>query len=115
MSNNEKKYVEKILNNYKEKKVTKLDELRALDKRASQGANLFAAIFGTIGSLVLGLGMCLAMKILGDMMLLGIIIGLVGIFMVSINYFIYKKILNKNRAKYADQIKKLSEEILNNN
>ena len=41
------------------------------------------------------------------------VIGLLGIAMVSINYFIYKKILNKDKAKYKDQIIKLSDELLN--
>ena len=116
MSINEKKYVEKILNNYEERPVSKLDELRALDKKATKGANLFASIFGAIGSLVLGFGMCVAMGvILPNLMWLGILVGLIGIFMVSINYFIYKKLLFKGRQKYANQIKTLSNEILSNN
>lgn len=111
---NEKKYAEKMLNTYGEKKISKLDELRNLDKKASKGANLFAAIFGTIGSLVLGFGMCIAMGvILKEFMWLGIAIGLVGIVMVSLNYFFYKRLLLKGRNKYAEQIKKLSNEILN--
>ena len=90
MSFNEKKYVEKILSNYQEKEVTKLDELKALDKKATKGAQTFAYVFGTIGSLVLGFGMCVAMKIiLANLMWFGIIVGLVGIFMVTINYFIH--------------------------
>lgn len=114
MSFNEKKYVEKILSNYSEKELTKLDELRALDRKASKTANLFASIFGAIGSLVLGFGMSVAMGIiLENLMWLGIIIGIIGIFMVSINYFIYKKLLIKGRNKYAEQIKKLSNELLN--
>lgn len=115
MNINEKKYVEKILNNYEEKKITKLDELRALDKKASRGANLFASIFGSLGSLVMGLGMCLAMEIIfPGFMWLGIIIGVIGIFMVSINYFIYKRLLTKGRNNYAEKIKKLSNELLSN-
>lgn len=115
MSTNEKKYVEKVLNKYSEVKTTKLDELRELDKKATKPATLFASIFGTIGSLVLGFGMCVAMEIIfAGYMWLGIIIGLVGILMVCINYSIYKKILAHGKAKYADKIKALSDELLNN-
>ena len=84
MNANEKKYVEKTLKSYEEKEVTKIDELRALDKKAKKGANVFAYVFGSIGSLVLGFGMCVAMQvILADLMVVGIIVGLVGIAMVS--------------------------------
>lgn len=111
----DKKYVEKVLNKYTDKQVTKLEELRDLDKKASRPAALFASIFGAVGSLVLGFGMCVAMEvILPGYMLLGIIVGLVGIYMVSTNYYIYKKMLASSRAKYANQIKELSDEILNN-
>ena len=115
MSTNEKQYVEKVLNKYTEKKSTKLEELRELDKKASKPATLFSAIFGTIGSLVLGFGMCVAMEvILAGYMWIGIIVGLVGILMVSINYPIYKINLKKGKAKYADKITELSNELLAN-
>ena len=115
MSTNEKQYVEKVLNKYTEKKSTKLEELRELDKKASKPATLFSAIFGTIGSLVLGFGMCVAMEvILAGYMWIGIIVGLVGILMVSINYPIYKSILKKGKAQYADKITELSNELLAN-
>ena len=115
MNANEKKYVEKTLKSYDKKEVTKLDELRALDKRAKKGANVFAYIFGSIGALVFGFGMSVAMKIiLPKLMVLGIVIGLLGIAMVSSNYFIYEKMLAKSKRKYADKIKKISNELLNN-
>lgn len=110
----EKQYVENIVKKYNGKEETKLDQLRNLDFKAKKGARIFAYVFGIIGSLVLGLGMCMAMKIiLADLMWLGIVIGLVGIVMVSVNYSIYKKLLAKGRSKYADRIKELSAEILN--
>ena len=55
--------------------------------------SFFAYTFGIIGALILGTGMCLAMKVIGDIMWLGIVIGVVGIAMVSINYVLYKIIL----------------------
>lgn len=114
MNANEKKYVEKTLKSYEEKEVTKLDELRALDRKAKKGATIFAYIFGSIGVLILGFGMSVAMKvILNNLMIVGIIVGLVGIAMISGNYFIYEKLLEKSKRKYSEQIKKLSNELLN--
>ena len=113
MSTNDKKYVEKVLNKYTEKKQTKLDELRELDKKATRPATLFASVFGILGSLVLGFGMCVAMEvILKGYMWLGIVVGLVGILMVSVNYLLYKGLLSKGKAKYSQQIKELTDELL---
>lgn len=56
--------------------------------------------------------MCLAMQVIGNMMPLGIVIGVVGIAMVSANYFIYRAMLNARKRKYADEILALSDELL---
>ena len=66
-------------------------------------------------SLVLGVGMCLSMQVLGDgstvSFVLGIIIGLVGIVGVSVNYPIYKKLLENGKKKYAFDIIELAKQI----
>lgn len=64
-------------------------------------------------SLVLGIGMCLSMKIIG--MILGIIIGVIGIVGISLNYPIYKKILENFKNKYSYDIIKLASEVLEEN
>ena len=90
MNAKEKQYVENIRLGYEEKKETKIDELRALDRQTKRPAQVFAYIFGTLGSLVLGSGMCLAMpEVIEGYMPLGIAVGIVGIVMVSVNYPIY--------------------------
>lgn len=116
MDNKELEVVEKIRNKYtqKESNPTKFEQLKALDKKVKTPAIVFAYIFGIIGSLILGTGMCLAMKVIGDLMILGIIIGVIGILMVSTNYVIYKNILKNRREKYAEEILSKSEELLNN-
>lgn len=115
MNNNEIKTVEKIRSNYEERKTSKLDELKDLDRKIKRPAEVFAYIFGSIGSLVLGSGMCLAMpEVIEGYMPVGIAIGLVGIAMVSINYFIYKASLKARRKKASAEIFRLSNEILGN-
>lgn len=114
MNERETKYVEKTLKEYSDKPSTKLDELKKLDKEARRGATVFAYVFGSIGALVLGFGMCIAMQvILANLMAFGIIIGLIGIAMVSFNYSIYQKMLANSKKKYKDRIEKLSHELLN--
>lgn len=124
MNRNDQEFlVQKIRTQYTEKENTQLDELKALDKKVKKPANVFAYTFGTIGALVLGSGMSLAMNVIApgtyygitigeNMMLPGIIIGLAGIAMVSVNYPIYKGILNSRRNKYADKIIALSDQIM---
>ena len=70
---------------------TKLEQMKALDKKAKRPVQIFSYIFGAVGALVLGTGMSLAMKVIGDAMLAGIGIGLVGIAMVSLAYPMYQK------------------------
>ena len=114
MSNNEKQIVEKIRAAYERREVTKLDQLKSLDRQTKRPAEVFAYIFGTVGSLVLGCGMCLAMpEVIEGYMPLGIGVGIVGIVMVSVNYFLYKSILRKRRRKASSEIFRLSGEILN--
>lgn len=114
MNNNEAKMAEKIRASYEKKEQTKLDELKALDKRVKMPADVFAYIFGTIGSLVLGTGMCLAMGVIGNsLMIPGIVIGCVGIAMVGVNYSIRNSILKSRKSKYASKIVELSDGILN--
>ena len=115
--------VQKIRTQYTEKETTQLDALKELDKKVKKPANVFAYTFGTIGALVMGSGMSLAMNVIEpgtyfgvtigeNTMLPGIVTGLVGIAMVGINYPIYKSILGSRRNKYADKIIALSDEIM---
>ncbi len=116
MSNNEQAIVNAICEEYTEKPRTKFNDLLELDKKVKRPANIFAYAFGSAGALVLGTGMCLAMKVIGKkiafMMPFGIVIGCVGIAMVTANYFLYKKILKSRKAKYGAEILSLSNELL---
>lgn len=112
---NDMRLVEKIKNSYEAKapELTKLDELKALDRRVKTPAIAFAYTYGSVGALVLGTGMCLAMEILGSIMPVGIVVGIVGIAMVSTTYSIFKKLLSRRKAKYSDEIISKSNELLN--
>lgn len=112
MNYNEKVKVQRIREQYMEQKPNKLDELKKLDKRVKSPAEIFAYTFGVVGSLVLGTGMCLAMEVIGSMMAVGIVVGAVGIAMVSVNYPLYQKILAGRKQKYGDEIIKLSNDLL---
>ena len=111
------KTIEKIRASYTEKEITKLDELKELDSKVKLPAKIFAYVFGSLSSLVLGTGMSLAMKVIGASlsfaMPLGIGVGLLGILLVSINYPMYKGILKRRKKKYSSRIFELSDSLLN--
>ena len=112
--------VQKIRTQYTEKEHTQLDELKKLDAAVKRPANVFAYIFGSIGAIVMGSGMSLIMTEIGSMlgmghtMVPGIVIGMIGLIMVLVTYPIYKNILASRREKYAEQIMKISDEIMKN-
>lgn len=113
--NTDKIYAEAIANEYAPKETSKVIALKKLDRKAKSKANIFAYTFGVIMALVLGTGMCLSMKVIGGgsdfMMVLGIIIGILGIIGVSVNYPIYKKLLESGKKQYAFEIIQLAKEI----
>ena len=117
---NETVMVQKIRSRYTAKETTKLDELRALDKKVKRPAAIFAYIFGSIAAIVMGAGMSLVMTDVGslvgmtDSMIPGIAIGVIGMGLVLLNSPIYKGILGSRRNKYAGSILDLSDQIIRN-
>ena len=113
--NTDKIFAEAIANEYAPKDTSKVVALKKLDRKAKAPANIFAYTFGVIMALVLGIGMCLSMNVIGDgsaaMMVLGIVLGIIGIAGVSINYPVYKKILKNGKQKYAFEIMQLAKDI----
>ncbi|MBQ6893495.1 MAG: hypothetical protein IJN48_04750 [Clostridia bacterium] len=87
-----------------------LSQLRRLDKSVTDKANILSIIVGIIGSLVLGVGMSLAM--VWEMFVLGIAVGIVGIVLLSLAYPIYKHTVKKEREKIAPEILRLTDELM---
>ena len=119
MSNNDQEFlVQKIRTQYTEKQHTELDALKALDAKVKRPANAFAYTYGSIGAIVMGAGMSLVMTEIGTIigltntMVPGIAIGVLGMGMALTTYPIYKKILNDRKKKYALEILKLSQKII---
>ena len=113
--NTDKIYAESLANEYAPKDDSKVVALRKLDKRAKLPSEIFTYSFGIISALIMGIGMCLSMKIIGSgttaSMILGIVIGIIGLFMMGINYPVYKKLREKGKQKYAFEIMQLAREI----
>ena len=113
--NTDKIYAEALANEYAPKDTSKVVALKKLDRKAKLPANVFAYSFGIIMALIMGVGMCLSMEVIGTSldfgMVLGVIIGVIGLVGVSVNYPIYKKLLDNGKKKYAFEIMELAKEI----
>lgn len=117
--NTDKFYAEQIANEYTPKKTSKVRALKRLDLKVKKPAFIFSLTFGIVSSLVLGVGMCFSMGVLGNKttveFMIGIAIGIIGILGAVINYPIYKKILTKRKNQYASDIIALANEIASEN
>lgn len=113
--NTDKIYAEAIANEYAPKKTSKVIALKKLDRKAKLPAEVFAYSLGIVASLILGAGMCLSMKVIGNgstfSFVIGIIIGMIGLTGVGINCPIYRKIRENGKQKYASDIMMLANEI----
>ena len=97
-----------------------MEILRRLDAGVTKKATSAALGPGIIGTLLLGLGMSLAMsdfsEILGMQqgigMAVGIIVGMIGIVLVSLAYPIYNRVIKKEREKIAPEILRLTDELM---
>lgn len=113
--NTDKIYAEQLANEYAPKDTSKVVALRKLDRRAKLPATVFAYAFGIIAALIVGAGMCLSMRIIGNgsdgMFILGIVLGIAGFACMGINYLVYCKMLEEGKKKYAYDIMQLAKEI----
>ena len=112
--NTDKIIAESIAKNYAPKESSKLVALKKLDQKAKLPSTIFTYTWGIVFALVFGTGMCLAMQVIGSglgSMILGIAVGIIGMIGCGVNYPIYKKMREKNKAKYAYEIVELARQI----
>lgn len=101
-------------------KEDKMEELRRLDKKATEKATVTALVVGVIGALILGSGMSMIMTDINlfiglgnnEALITGIIVGVVGIILVSLAYPLYNRILKKEQERIAPKIIELTDELM---
>ena len=101
-------------------KEDKMEELRRLDKKATEKASVTALVVGVIGALILGSGMSMIMTDINlfiglgnnEALITGIIVGVVGIILVSLAYPLYNRILKKEQERIAPKIIELTDELM---
>ena len=113
--NTDKIYAEQLANEYAPKDASKVVALRKLDAKAKMPATIAVYAIGIVAALVMGTGMCLSMKVIGDgstgMFVIGVVLGILGIAAAGINYPLCKKLIARGKEKYAYEIMELAREI----
>ena len=109
--------VESIRKKYQPQEEDKLERLRKLHRASGQAAQAWAIAFGVIGALLLGTGMSLVMTelgaVLGNLALaIGVVLGVLGIFLVALAYPVYNRVLMRQRQRNAPEILRLADELL---
>ena len=116
-SADQQKEVENIRKKYLPKEEDKMQQLRKLHNSATQKAQAVSIAIGVIGALILGTGMSLCMTELGGFlggtaMFIGIPVGIVGMVLVALAYPVYNRVLQKERARIAPEILRLTDELM---
>ena len=94
--------------------------LRNIDSEVTRKATVRALTTGVIGALLMGTGMSMLMTDIsskaglnsGISLLIGITIGMVGLLIMCVTYPLYNHILERERARVADEVIRLSDELL---
>lgn len=92
-----------------------MDSISHLEKSKKSGATIFSVLFGIISALILGGGMSLIMveKPSWTFLVVGVVLGVVGILLCSITYFIYKKMVEKKTKQVLPIIDEQNEQLAN--
>ena len=116
----EQEELRKIRQKYVPKEVDRMEQLRKLDAGVTRKAVVISLVAGIIGALVLGFGMSLIMTDVGETLglygkiqvVLGVVMGMIGVVLVSVAYPIYNRIARKERERIAPEIIRLTDELM---
>ena len=90
----------------------KMARIRKLDASVTRKGTLVSVSMGIVGCLFLGAGMSCSMVFAGAWFLPGIVLGLIGIVTMAVAYSVFTHIMRKERARIAQQILELTDELL---
>lgn len=100
-----------IRKKYLPQEETKLEELKRLDSLVQHSGVTESLIVGVGGCLVFGLGLCFAMKVIGNAVWLGIALGLVGTVGMLFAYPVHRRSYHKAKNQHAKRILVLAAEL----
>ncbi|MBO5198182.1 MAG: hypothetical protein J6B85_06645 [Lachnospiraceae bacterium] len=107
----ENKEVQEIRKKYLPKQESKLEELKRLDRDVQLAGTTEGLIVGIGGCLVFGVGMCLAMHIIGNSFLLGVLADIIGTAVMIAAFPLYRHISEKTKERLVPRILQLVNEL----
>ncbi len=110
----ENKEVQEIRKKYLPREESKFEEPKRLDYTVQTSGMMESLCAGIGGALVFGLGMCLAMQVIGSgviLIALGVLLGIIGMAGMLAAYPVYRKVFDKPKQKLAPRILELTAEI----
>ena len=116
----EQEEIKKIRERYEEPKenpIDKIEQLRRLDASVTRKGTVISLVLGVLGTLLMGTGMSLAMTDIGASLgnlalIIGIILGVIGIAILSLAYPAYNLIVKREKKKIAPEIIRLADELI---
>ena len=108
----EQEEVERIRSKYIPREESKLERLRRLDESAARLGTVLSLIVGIVSTLIMGLGMSMAMVWTDTLLPIGIALGVLGMLGISCAYPVYAIVVKKERERLAPEILALTEELL---
>ena len=100
-----------IRKKYLPREETKLEELKRLDSLVQNSGVTESLCAGMVGCLIFGLGLCLAMEVIGQMIWLGVILGFIGAVGMLVAFPVYRRFFNKAKAQHTPRILELAAEL----
>lgn len=101
---------ERIRRQYIAREANAAEKLAELDSRVKTPGRTVSIVIGIIGALIMGAGMSMIM--VWNNMTTGLIISVPGMIAALAAYPVYELITNSRKQKYADEIIRLSSDII---
>ncbi len=106
--------IQEIRKKYLPQEENKYEELKRLDNTVQNSGMPESLCAGIGGALVFGLGLCLAMQVIGGgilLILLGILLGLIGMVGMLMAYPVYCRVFVRTKQKLTPRILELITEL----
>ena len=104
--------IKRIRQKYISVEEDKMTQLRKLDQSVTRSDTIAAIVVGLIGTLIFGGGLSCCLLWSNQYLFLGIVLGIIGMLVMSVSYPLFVCIAKKKRQKLAPEILKLTEEML---
>lgn len=109
------KEVAEIRKKYMPQEESKLEELKRLDNEVQTAGTTPSIIVGILSSLIFGVAMCMALKVIGGGIILGILIGIIGTAGMLAAFPVYRYYSKTAKAELAPRILLLADELSKEN